>query len=123
MRQVIMILLLLSLAAFIINARAELNVEPQYVLDQAPLLGGKNVIYLSWYTGNIVDSQNFDKNLIDNFALYLSRSGVPDDIIPEILSKVSGITTGTKLTEKNFNPDKDKFKAKISYDMLRVKEL
>lgn len=122
MRRVIMILLLLSLTAFIINVRAELNVEPQY-LDQAPLLGGKNAIFLSWYTGNIKDSQNFEKNLFDNFALYLSRSGVPDDIIPEILGDVSSITPDAKLTEKNFNPDKDKFKAEISYNMLRVKEL
>ncbi len=123
MRKVIVMMLLLSLASFLTSAQAETNVEPQYVPDQAPLLGGKNVIYLSWYTGNISDSQNFEKNLLENFALHLSRLGVPKDTIPEIISNISSITPEAKLTDKNFVPDKDKFKAEISYNMLRLKEL
>ncbi len=123
MRKIIFMLLLLSLASFITNAHAELNVQPQYVLDQAPFLNGKNVMYLNWYTGDISDSQNFEKNLLKNFALNLNRLGVPKDTIPEIISNISSIAAVSGLTEEGFNPDKDKFKAEISYNVLRLKDM
>ncbi len=96
---------------------------PQYVLDQAPFLGGDYVLYLSWRTGNITDSQNLKMHLLENFKIYMNQSSIPEDIIPEILDTITNITAGNDLKDKNFNPDKDKFKAHISYNKLRLTEL
>ncbi len=96
---------------------------PPYVLNQAPFLSGKYVMYLSWQTGNNLDSQNFDKYLLENFGVYLDQSVIPKDIIPEITSNVLKITTKDNLMSKNFNPDKDKVKADIFYNKLRLTEL
>lgn len=123
MRKVKLMLLLLSLAAYSISAQAESNAEPQYVLEKVPFLGGKSVISLTWYTGNISDSQNYEKNLFENFALYLSRSGVPKEIIPEIINTVSSIDIDANSIKNDFNPDKDKIKAEISNNKIRLTEL
>ncbi len=122
-RILLIMFLLLSLAGYPGIAYAGSNAKPQDVLNQVPFVGGKSVIYLSWHTGNIADSQNFDAHLSENFALYLSRAGVSKDIIPEIINNVSNITAEAKLKEKNFVQDKDKFRSEITYKMLRLKEL
>lgn len=127
MRKVILVLLMMLLPAGYSGTSAmpsynETHTLPQYVLDQAPFLGGKYVIYLSWRTGNISDSQNLEKYLLENFAIYLNHSGVPRELIPEILANIS-ITYDAKLTERNFDPDKDKFRANIFYNRLRLTEL
>lgn len=127
MRKVILVLLMMLLTAGYSGTSAmpaynETHTLPQCFSDQAPFLCGKYVIYLSWRTGNISDSLNLEKYLLENFGIYLNQSGVPRELIPEILVNIS-ITSDTKLTKRNFDPYKDKLRANISYNKLRLTEL
>lgn len=96
---------------------------PLYIMDKAPFLYGRYTVYLTWRTGKIADRQNLSKNLLENFELYLNQSGIAGEIIPEVLNNVSNIAADSKLTGKSFDPDKDKFRADIFYNKLRLKKL
>src|SRR3972149_210301 len=114
-------ILLISAAVIAGSAAAPINALPQSTQDQAPFLDGKYVLHMTWRTGDVSDRENFDKNLLENFRIYLQQSGVSNEIIPEILDNIPNIAA--QPISKNFDPGKDKIKSDINYNNLRYKTL
>jgi len=114
-------ILLISAAVIAGSAAAPINALPQSTQDQAPFLDGKYVLHMTWRTGDVSDRENFDKNLLENFRIYLQQSGVSNEIIPEILDNIPNIAA--QPISKNFDPGKDRIKSDINYNNLRYKTL